>query len=147
MWATYMCPSSTAAVVLRVGADVIELPVRSDVAAEILLRARDAYGAIGPERLGEALAYALLGRLISMVDTGAHPPSVAQINFALDIARQLGVALPIGALQDRVVMGNFLTLYGDQLRRGFRLRTPPEIVEEDGTIRRGSGAYSPNSPE
>lgn len=143
-----MCPSSAAAIVLRAGADVIELPVRSDVAAEILLRAREAsYGAIGPERLGEAFAYALLGRLISMVDTGAHPPSVAQINFALDIARQLGVALPIGALQDRVVMGNFLTLYGDQLRRGSRPRTLPEIVEEDATIRPGSVAYSPNNPE
>lgn len=141
-----MYPRSLPAVVLRAGADAIELPVRADVAAELLLRARDACGAIGPERLGEACAYALLGRLISMVDTGAHPPSVAQINFALDIARQLGVALPIGALQDRVVMGNFLTLYGDQLRRGLRPKATPETVGEDSTIRSGLGADSPNVP-
>lgn len=75
------------ALVLRLGTGpVLELPLRPDIAEDLLERAADAVAELGVERLGEECAYALLGRLISIGNAQRYPPSVAQINFALGIA-------------------------------------------------------------
>ena len=122
-------------IVLRDSRDaILELPVRPDIASELHARAVEVQAALGEKRLGEVLAYALLGALVSMRPTEVLPPTTAQVKFALDIARRLEVELPVGALQDRAVIGNFLTLYGDQLRRRGGARPNPEGVEEDGAM-------------
>jgi len=63
-------------------------------------------------------AYSLLGILSSSRVPDTRPPTPAQIKFALDIVERLRVELPLRALQDRTVIGAFLTLYGDRLRKG-----------------------------
>lgn len=142
-----MCHISASIVLRDSRCATLELPVRPDIASELHARAVEARAALGEKRLGEAMAYALLGSLISMDKAPAQPPTAAQVKFALDISRQLGVELPVGALQDRVVIGNFLTLYGDQLRRRGGSRLSPERVEKDRTISASAGDISPLPPE
>lgn len=101
------------------GAELV-VPIRSDIADELFLRMSQALSKVGAKRLGELSAYGLLGTIGTVVQPDPRPPTPAQIKFALDIATQLGIELPEGVLQDRSVMGGFLTQYGDRLRRHAR---------------------------
>ena len=97
--------------------EVLEVPVRSDIARELYARVMAAREVHGEKRLGELLAYSLLSSLMPLVPTGiaSRPPTAAQVKFAMDISRVLGLELPVGALQDRMIIGNFISSYGDQL--------------------------------
>lgn len=86
----------------------LHFPVREDVASQLYLRALEAKSALGERRLGELIAYSLLGSLLAIDESESTPPTVPQIKFALDIARELGVELPVGALQSRIVIGCFI---------------------------------------
>lgn len=92
------------------------LPIRADIADEISLRLREALPAIGQERLGQLSAQAILGTLVTAMEPDPRRPTGAQIRFALDISEKLGVSLPDRILQDRTVMGAFLTRHGSRLR-------------------------------
>lgn len=99
----------------------LELPVSPDLADALFARASAALTRCDRSQLGEIAAQRLLELLLASEGSDAHPPSPAQIKFALDIVRRLGVDLPAGALHDRLVMGSFLSRYGDRLRgRPFR---------------------------
>lgn len=102
----------------------IKLPLREDIAAELYVRAQEAKLAIGDKRLAEIVAYSWLGSLLALDQTEPIPPTVPQIKFALDIARELGIELPVGALQSRVVIGFFITQHRDRLRRRPKGATP-----------------------
>lgn len=92
------------------------LPVRADIADELSRRLTEALPAIGPKRLGELSAQAILGTLVTAMEPDPRRPTTAQIRFALDISEKLGIPLPQRILQDRTVMGAFLTRHGGRFR-------------------------------
>lgn len=61
--------------------------------------------------------------VIEVLDPDLRPPTEAQVKFALDIARELGINLPGEALQYRGTMHSFLQRFADQFyaRRNRRL--------------------------
>lgn len=111
--------------------DVLEVPIRQDIGDDLFGRMREALPRFGAVRIGELSAYSLLGTLIAVCEPDPRPPTAAQIKFALDIAGRLGVALPPNILQDRAVMGSFLTRYADQAR--CRSRANDETEVSDGS--------------
>lgn len=96
--------------------DAIEVPLRPDISDDLLERVREALARLGPDRLGQLSAYALLEALVTVCEPDDRPPTAAQIKFALDIATKLQLELPVGALRDRSIMGAFLTRFGDRAR-------------------------------
>ena len=112
-----MCPSSYMAIVVRHEvSQPLALPVRADIAIALLESIRTALGEMDSWRLGDLCAQDLIGLLSSINLGDARPPSVAQVKFGLDISRRLNLELPLGALQDRAVMGRFISRYADLLR-------------------------------
>ena len=104
-------------IILRNSAgEELEIPLRMDIADDLFARLSKAMPTVGAKRLGEISAYAVLGSLVTTTEPDPRPPSAAQIKFALDIANKLQVPLPPRILQDRTIMGAFLTQYGDQVR-------------------------------
>ena len=103
-------------IVIDDGRDQLELPVPEHLAEELLRRSLVACSKLGPERLGELFLDRLLTFLIDLTVVDARPPSAAQLKFALDISRRLGIPLPPEAVKERGAMGLFLTTYGDRLR-------------------------------
>lgn len=56
-----------------------------------------------------------------MADADLKPPTPAQVQYATDIARQLGIPLPPDALRFRGSMGEFIDRFAEvlcQKRRG-----------------------------
>lgn len=70
-------------------------------------------------RIGERISEAV----VEVLDPDLRPPTEAQVKFALDIARELGVNLPGEALQYRGTMHNFLQRFSQQFyeRRNKRM--------------------------
>lgn len=93
----------------------LHLLVRPDVAEALISHIRRALDEWGEARTGELAAHALLGAFVTVTESDARPPTAAQVKFALDIVRKLGVELPIGTLQDRARMGAFLTKYASRV--------------------------------
>lgn len=93
----------------------VQIGVRPDVAEALVDRLTQAAQRWGEARAGQTAAYALLGISVVVTEPDSRPPTAAQIKFALDIVRKLGVELPEGALQDRGRMGAFLTRFGGQV--------------------------------
>jgi hypothetical protein len=58
--------------------------------------------------------------LIECLDADLKPPTAAQIQYATDIAKHLGVPLPSEALRFRGAMGEFLTRFSDAFRQKTR---------------------------
>lgn len=96
---------------------LLSVPVRADVAEALYVRLGQALAEWGPSQTGELSAYALLGISVTAVEPDLRPPTGAQIKFALDIVRKLGVELPDGALQDRARMGAFLSKFEGRLSK------------------------------
>lgn len=110
--------TSQGSIVVKVGGGAeISIPVRADIAQAIHLRLQESVDRWGLGRTGELSAYALLGISVAATEPDVRPPTGAQVKFALDIARRLGVEIPEGALQDRGRMGAFLTQFGPRLRK------------------------------
>lgn len=63
----------------------------------------------GLEPFARWLSFALKSSLPSVVDYGLRPPSEAQINYALSIARTLGVPLSPDVLRYRGAMHDFIS--------------------------------------
>lgn len=107
----------SASILFRLHGDhSIEFAVRPDIACALSEALRRA-PIVGPHgKLGDLFAQDLVGLLSAITDRDARAPTAAQIKFGLDIARRLSLDLPVGALQDRAVMGRFLSRYADSLR-------------------------------
>jgi hypothetical protein len=107
----------SASILFRLHGDhSVEYAVRPDIACALSEALRRAPIVGLHARLGDLFAQDLVGLLSALADRDARAPTAAQIKFGLDIARRLGVDLPVGALQDRAVMGRFLSRYADSLR-------------------------------
>jgi hypothetical protein len=58
--------------------------------------------------------------LTECLDADLKPPTAAQVQYATDIARQLGIPLPPGALRFRGAMGEFIDRFAEILRQKRR---------------------------
>lgn len=76
------------------------------------------------------LSVALASSLPTAVDYDLKPPSEAQVNFAMAIARVLGVALPPDVLRYRGAMHDFLSSHKEAFDARRRVRTPPTTGTE-----------------
>jgi len=81
-----------------------------------LQRAEAPEGSSFPKRFG-TLFQEILGQTL---DGDIKPPSQAQLRFALDIARELGVAIPGEALRYRGSMTSFIRRFEQQFREQRR---------------------------
>lgn len=121
------------AIVLRSEMGEVTFPVRADIADELVTRAAGAQLRVGEDQLGELCAYALLSAVIAATHPDPRPPSPAQIRYALDIARKYEVSLPVGVLQNRATMHDFLTHFGEQLRQPSKCSAVRKKVKKSDT--------------
>ncbi|KJV34782.1 hypothetical protein [Luteibacter yeojuensis] len=82
----------------------------------------------GIERLRRRVAERFALSLIECLDTDLKPPTAAQLTFATDIARQLGVSLPAEAIRYRGEAMAFIRRYADLLGERRR-RQPPHLPD------------------
>lgn len=68
------------------------------------------------DRLRQRLARCFATSLVECLDADLRPPSPAQLKFATDIARELGVPLPAEVIRFRGEMMEFLDRHRDALR-------------------------------
>ena len=59
------------------------------------------------------LAFKVTSAIIDIVDPDLRPPTRAQVDYAIAIARELNVNLPGEALMFRCAMGEFLDRYSE----------------------------------
>jgi hypothetical protein len=137
----YLRSPSALIVRTRTGLDV-ELPVRSDLSDALLSALQAASSELDAARLGDLCAQDLVGLLRVLEEGDKRPPTAAQIKFGLDISRRLGVDLPFGALQDRGVMGRFLTRYADSVRPPTAIATPSTTPAKSEKRKSPLGRYS-----
>ncbi len=62
-------------------------------------------------RVARILAFRVTSAIIDIVDPDLRPPTQAQVDYAIAIARELNVNLPGEALMFRCAMGEFLDRY------------------------------------
>lgn len=72
--------------------------------------------AAGRIDLIERLAACLTTSMLQCLDQDLTPPTAAQIIYATDIARELGVSLPYEALRHRGAMSEFIARYVEVFR-------------------------------
>lgn len=66
------------------------------------------------------LAQCFAVSLTECLDADLKPPTPAQVQYATDIARQLGIPLPPEALRFRGPMGEFIDRFSEALRQKRR---------------------------
>ncbi|MDR6935734.1 hypothetical protein [Luteibacter sp. 3190] len=76
--------------------------------------------AAGRVDLTERLAMCLTASMLQCLDPDLMPPTPAQIIYATDIARELGVSLPFEALRSRGAMSDFIGRYVEVFRARHR---------------------------
>lgn len=88
----------------------------------------------GLEPFARWLSFALKSSLPTVVDYGLRPPSEAQMNFALAIARTLGVSLPPDVLRYRGAIHDFISSHKEAFdtHRKTRPTTAPESKHTEG---------------
>lgn len=72
----------------------------------------------------ERLAVCFAISLAECLDPDLKPPTDAQLNYAMVIARDMGISLPSEAIRFRGAMSDFLSRFADsyrQKRRGYLL--------------------------
>ena len=74
----------------------------------------------GVENFLARLAQCFAISLTECLDADLKPPTPAQIQYATDIARQLGVPLPPEVLRFRGSMGEFIDRFAEVLRQKRR---------------------------
>lgn len=95
----------------------LDLPLRVDVAEQLVARAQHERSRLGDQWLGEVLGFRLLGALIQgLSSVNQAPPTDAQLKYALDLAARYGVSIPQQALVCRGAMGAFLSSRITQIR-------------------------------
>lgn len=73
--------------------------------------------------LVDRLAACLTNSMLQCLDVDLMPPTRAQINYAADIARELGISLPFEALRSRGAMSDFIARYVDVFRDRHQKRS------------------------
>lgn len=68
----------------------------------------------------ERLAVCFAQSLAECLDADLKPPTEAQVRYAADISRQLGVALPVEALRFRGPMSEFIGRFAETYRHRWR---------------------------
>lgn len=94
----------------------------------------------GIDRVAQWLSVALASSLPAVVDYDLKPPSEAQVNFAMAIARALRLALPPDVLRYRGAMHDFLSSYKEAFDARPIVRTPS--TKQAGHFDEGSGGAS-----
>lgn len=74
--------------------------------------------------LVDRLAACLTNSMLQCLDLDLSPPTRAQIIYATDIARELGISLPFEALRHRGAMSEFIARYVDVFRDRHARRVP-----------------------
>ncbi|WP_369929377.1 hypothetical protein [Xanthomonas sp. NCPPB 2632] len=75
----------------------------------------------GVERLHRRLAQCFATSLVECLDADLRPPSPAQLKYATDLARKLGVSLPAEVIRYRGETMEFIDRHAEALRtRGGR---------------------------
>lgn len=74
----------------------------------------------GAESFRARLAHCFALSLVECLDVDLKPPTPAQVQYATDIARQLGVALPSEALRFRGSMCEFIDRFAEAMRQKRR---------------------------
>ena len=106
------------AAVLRIAlsGSSLEVPVRADVAEQLIERGHQELARLGDQRLGELLAYRLFGVLVDPPNRDNRPPTDAQLKYAFDLAARYGLEIPPEALKIRSAMGRFLSTHAVSIR-------------------------------
>lgn len=71
------------------------------------------------------LAQCFATSLIECLDADLKPPTPAQVQYATDIARQLGIPVPPEVLRFRGSMGQFIDRFSEALRQKRRGHSHP----------------------
>lgn len=104
-------PAAALCIVLASGTGSLEVPVRVDVAEQLIQRGQKERARLGDQRLGELLAYRLYGALVDPSSRDLRAPTDAQLKYAFDLAARYGLEIPPDALRLRSVMGAFLSTH------------------------------------
>lgn len=67
------------------------------------------------DRLRKRLAQCFATSLVECLDADLRPPSAAQLKYATDIARILGISLPAEAIRFRGEMSEFIARHAEAL--------------------------------
>jgi len=70
----------------------------------------------GVERLQKRLAQCFATSLVECLDADLRPPSPAQLKYATDLARKLGVSLPAEVIRYRGETMEFIDRHAEALR-------------------------------
>lgn len=101
----------------------IPIPVDDFVREAWMVQFSRANSARGVEQLRDRLAECFASSLAECLDPDLKLPTDAQVRYATDISRDLGVALPAEALRFRGAMAEFLERFAELHRT--RRRAPP----------------------
>jgi hypothetical protein len=69
------------------------------------------------DALVQRLSTCFANSLTECLDTDLRLPSQSQLGYAMDIARELGVAIPADALRYRGAMGEFINRFADSFNQ------------------------------
>lgn len=105
--------------------DAVSIPLDASVQEAWLLQYDRALHAGAVESFRIRLAQCFAETLAECLDPDLKPPTPAQLQYATDIARQLGIALPAEALRFRGPMGEFI----DRFSAIFRQRRRQQLDE------------------
>lgn len=125
----YIGDGGMACLTLTGSGRAIEVPIRDDLGDTLVELLHSALLKVGSERLGQVAAHRLLSMANDLAQPDQRPPSPAQIRFAVDIADKYNLALPIGALTDRSVLGWFLSQYTSGSGRKHAPRSKSDVEQ------------------
>ncbi|MEZ2416360.1 hypothetical protein [Luteibacter sp. RCC_6_2] len=100
----------------------ISIPLDDDVREAWMAQAARAAASESTDTLRERLAACLAQSISECLDPDLKTPTDAQLRYATEIARHLGVPLPADALRFRGAMSEFIGRFADLHRA--RRRTP-----------------------
>ena len=98
----------------------IPIPVDGPIHEAWILQYDRAIHSGSIESLQARLAQCFAMSLTECLDADLKPPTPAQVQYATDIARQLGIPLPPEALRFRGPMGEFIDRFAEAFRQKRR---------------------------
>lgn len=100
--------------------DAVSIPLDDSVQEAWLLQYDRALHAGAVEGFRIRLAQCFAATLAECLDPDLKPPTAAQVQYATDIARQLGIPVPSEVLRFRGSMGEFIDRFAEVLRQRRR---------------------------
>lgn len=94
----------------------VPLPLDAPTREAWLVQCGRAEGAGALDRLKRRLAQCFATSLVECLDADLKPPTAAQLSYATDIARQLGLNLPAEAIRFRGEAMEFIRRHAEALR-------------------------------